>query len=245
LFLVCDAVSVCCQVEAARQALAAATEESIPEGLLAKARASIEAAERAHQARDDAWAAVSVLVAQPPLLLNLKELRAALGNAKKGGVSAVQLEGAAAKLEVAVQAQQGLTKAMSELEAALKPPPLKIDVKVARAAIEAARAAAADGNVLSDAEAKVEAAAAAQQRRDAAAAAAEAHASTELLGVDLEVAKADLAAAREAGVEKLRLVPVVSHVKQAAALQAKAATARDDLEKVHESPTRVNGLTLG
>lgn len=218
-------------LDAARQALQAAADAGVPEALSLKGKAHVDGAERAQLARDKASAAVTSLMGVPPLGLPVKEARAVLAAAKKAGVRAETLELAAELFKSAAQAQQALARALAELEAALKPPDLKMDVGAARAAIEAAREAAASEEEVAAAVEKVDASAAAQQRRDEAVASLEVHMRSELLELDVETARGGLSAAREAGAEESSIAHVVAHIKAAAALQAKAATAQAELER--------------
>jgi len=217
-------------VVVARDVLHAAVEAGVPTALQKKAQAHIAEAAKLQEARDSAWAAVTTLMEMPLLSVPLKEARAALGMAKKAAVTTEQVETAKAYIEHAAQAQQTRARAISELEAAIQPAPLNLDVALARQKIEGARAAQADEAVLAAALQKVDGAASAQETRDTALARAEKHGALDLLNVDLEAAKKDLREAREAGVEEGAIANIVVHVKRAAALQAKAATARSDLE---------------
>jgi hypothetical protein len=219
-------------VGAARQALQAAADASVPEALRLKALAHVDAAERAQRARDEALAAVALLTEAPPLDVAVKEARAAMDAARKAGVREDSLEPAVRHIERAAQAQQALARALASLEAALKPPRVKLDIGAARAAIQAAREAGAGEAAVVAAVEKVDVAAAAQQRRDEALASLESHMRCEPLEVHVEGARGGLAAAREAGAEEGSIAHVVAHVKAAAALQAKAATALAELERL-------------
>jgi hypothetical protein len=70
-------------VEAARQVLQAAAEAGVPEALSLKGVAHVNSAERAQRARDEAWAALTLVTDAPALVMPVKEARAALAAAKK------------------------------------------------------------------------------------------------------------------------------------------------------------------
>lgn len=219
-------------VEAARRAVQAATEASVPEDALRRASKQLAAAEKAQRDRSEAQSKLSGLTEQPQLALALKEARSVLAAAKKAGVEAEQLDAASAHIDGAAKAQAARAEAAAALELALKAPPLKLDAAKAQAAIDIARDAGTAEDILGAAESRVAVATEAQSRRDSALETLRAHQETPPLDVDVPVAQADLKAAKGAGCDASELADASAHVKQAVSTQAKAGAARRELEQL-------------